>query len=219
MENKNNSNWLTSLIFFADWFIFFGLLTFALPIAFPDFSPPWFAVLCGQGDTVYWGAAGGVFVPLYCTGSQSQIPFVVLFGINFFLALIPALIFYFPMQMVIGQMSPSDRPAQTPVKSGENASYFFEGKGYSSIDEMPPEGQAQYRVALSMFDDLDMDGVPDLFQGGVLDMLNGLQTFLKQAGPLKEEIKKLARQQQNGEITMKEFEDRLKELAARARQS
>lgn len=43
--------------------------------------------------------------------------------------------------------------------------FFFDGKTYSSPDEMPPEVRRAYEQALNVFADGNRDGAPDVLQG------------------------------------------------------
>lgn len=55
--------------------------------------------------------------------------------------------------------------------------YFYKGKGYRSLEEMPPEARQAYERVQKMLEDSDGNGVPDAFEGG------GEGMFLVQRGP------------------------------------
>lgn len=43
---------------------------------------------------------------------------------------------------------------------------IFEGKEYSSPDELPPDARAKYERALGKFGDADRNGIPDMLEDG-----------------------------------------------------
>jgi len=48
------------------------------------------------------------------------------------------------------------------------AQIFFNGKSYSSLDEMPASERAQYDQIMSVFTDADKNGIPDIFEGDII---------------------------------------------------
>ena len=45
------------------------------------------------------------------------------------------------------------------------AKIIFNGKDYSSLDEMPPEARQAYEQMMNVLADRNQDGMPDLFEG------------------------------------------------------
>ena len=56
--------------------------------------------------------------------------------------------------------------AASPRASTSHTRIVFNGREYKSSDEMPAEARAAYEQAMSVFQDNDRNGVPDIFEGG-----------------------------------------------------
>ncbi len=56
----------------------------------------------------------------------------------------------------------------------------FNGKEYSSVDEMPPDVRQTYEKVIQVFQDKDQDGVPDIFQGGAQNIQGAQKIVINQ---------------------------------------
>lgn len=57
----------------------------------------------------------------------------------------------------------------------------FNGKEYSSVDEMPPDVRQAYEKVIQVFQDKDHDGVPDIFQGSAQNTQDAQRIVINQS--------------------------------------
>jgi len=51
---------------------------------------------------------------------------------------------------------------------------FFNGKQYNSLDEMPADQRAAYEQVMAFMKDENNNGIPDLFEGDVIQKMMGM---------------------------------------------
>ena len=53
-----------------------------------------------------------------------------------------------------------------------NQKINFNGKSYDSINDMPPDVRQAYQQVMGIFADNNKDGIPDIFQGSNMNIIN-----------------------------------------------
>lgn len=167
----------------------------------------------------------GVSHTVYCrnaaTGEQTDITFYAIFiafllysAIVFaaLLLLTPVLVILF--RLIKRRLKPIDvdfnalssRITSSAVRTTTAVTptrIVFNGREYRSADEMPVEARAAYEQAMSVFQDSDRNGVPDLFEGGARVMRTDTNSA---AGDAAARLSKLKELRDAGLITEQEYE-------------
>ena len=92
---------------------------------------------------------------------------------------------------------------------------IFNGKEYSSIEEMPEEVRRTYEQAMSgVLSDSDRNGIPDLFERGGPSVFHTEVMTRKLEDPA-EKLKQLKDMRDSGLITEQEYETKKAEILAR----
>jgi hypothetical protein len=82
-------------------------------------------------------------------------------------------------QMMTGMLSDANQDGVPDLFAGiagaaaptvvQTTQFVVDGKAYSSLDELPPEARQKYAQAMSRLD-ANHNGIPDLFEGGALNV-------------------------------------------------
>lgn len=99
-------------------------------------------------------------------------------------------------------------PATGGGASYSGTTFVYNGRTYSSPEEMPPEARAAYEKVSSAFNDSDGDGVPDLFEHFVADASAQAGETGRQAPSVRERLRELERLRADGLITNEEYEEK-----------
>jgi hypothetical protein len=219
-ERAQRNQWIALLIFFSDWVVFWGILTFGLRAFAPSFEPFWLSFLC-KGGRFVWGGGAQFGLCVTSSGEATELPIFFIFLVNGVLAGLVSGTIYLALSgalaraAAVPQRSSGSTTPFMPVK--DSGGITWEGQRYTSPDDLPPEAMAMYKFALDLFGDKDADGVPDFLQGNFLEILAGMAEFVRKVSPLGDDLRELGRMRRYNQISQEAFEEKVRELAERAR--
>lgn len=100
--------------------------------------------------------------------------------------------------------------------TGMRTRIVFNGKEYSSLEEMPAEIRREYERAMAtVLADTDRDGIPDIFEGGNSATLFHTDVLARTSEDPAEKLKKLKEMMDAGLITEQEYETKKTEILNR----
>jgi hypothetical protein len=94
---------------------------------------------------------------------------------------------------------------------------IYQGKAYTSVDDLPPDARAKYEKAMFALADKDGDGIPDILEGvvGNISVVQaGQSTGVPRTDPA-EKLRKLEEMLDEGLITQQEYEAKKAEILSR----
>jgi len=103
----------------------------------------------------------------------------------------------------------------TVMMSAETVSY--QGKAYTSVDDLPPEARAKYEKAMSALADKDGNGIPDILEGvlGNISVVQASQSTGVPGTDPADKLRKLEEMLDEGLITRQEYEAKKAEILSR----
>lgn len=110
-----------------------------------------------------------------------------------------------------GASSPREEGGASQVAA--SAVFVYNGRTYSSPEEMPPEARAAYEKVTSAFADSDGDGIPDLFEHFASDASAQMGETGRDA-PVADRLRELERLRSEGLITDEEYAEKRARILA-----
>ena len=107
--------------------------------------------------------------------------------------------------------------AASPTVMMSAGTVNYQGKAYTSVDDLPPEARAKYEKAMSALADKDGNGIPDILEGvlGNISVVQaGQSTGVPRTDPA-EKLRKLEEMLDEGLITRQEYEAKKAEILSR----
>lgn len=221
---KQNKSTLLAILFFMDALMIWGILSFLAPTAFPTIPALWLQFLCPSGAAPAFAEAAGVMPAAQCLsvgGAVHEISLTIFLSINALIAFVLSSLIAIPVSWAFNRSANEEaayRSAFEPVETrtpGRSINLTYGGQTYQSPADLPEEARASYDSIMRLFKDENHDNIPDMFQGGLLDLLIGLKDLTVKLAPFKDEFKDLMWQRQRETITQEEFLRRMQDLIAR----
>jgi hypothetical protein len=111
---------------------------------------------------------------------------------------------------------PLNTSSATFGTSGMRTRIIFNGREYSSPDEMPADIRQAYDRAMStVLADADRDGVPDIFEPGAITTVFQTDVHARTLEDPAEKLRKLKEMRDSGLITEQEYESKKTEILNR----
>lgn len=221
---KENRTTLLAIMFFMDALMIWGILSFLAPTSFPNIPAIWLKLICASGSTpVFAEAAGGMPVAqcLSVGGAVQEISLTIFLSMNALIAFVLSSLIAIPVSWAFNRSANEEaayrsavQPAE-PSAPGRSINLTYGGQTYQSPADLPEEARASYDSIMRLFKDENHDNIPDMFQGGLLDLLIGLKDLTVKLAPVKDEFKDLMWQRQRETISQEEFLRRMQDLIAR----
>ena len=107
--------------------------------------------------------------------------------------------------------------AASPTVMMSAGTVNYQGKAYTSVDDLPPEARAKYEKAMSALADKDGNGIPDILEGvlGNISVVQaGQSTGVPRTDPA-EKLRKLEEMLDESLITRQEYEAKKAEILSR----
>ncbi len=104
-----------------------------------------------------------------------------------------------------------------PTGMMRSATTIYQGKTYTSVDDLPPEARAKVQKAMSVFEDKDGDGIPDILQGAVgnISLVQADQSAGVPGSDPGEKLRKLQQMLDERLITRQEYKAKKAEILSR----